>query len=403
MDARTQTQASDRQTIPLLLAAAAGCALGATVAPGLTLAHPAPIPIALALAVTLLAALAGPDPLLAPLGVAIAALGAWLLAQITFPLTIWLIAALCGLGAGLAVPRRRWLGSAAIVAALLVAALLVAVRYAVGVGAMLVVGAGAVALAGVAAVALSGAHRRRPTWVTTASLVLAVLLTLGSASWVGASTPHAAWFGTVVWHGPRDSNLVALTFDDGPNANDTLKVRDILDEYGVKATFFTVGKALVVRPDISRALLADGMLLADHSYHHDSTSWLEPNYREIPLTQAAFKRLLGVCPAFYRPPHGTHTPFMDLAARERGMTMITWDVSAGDWATTDGQLVAQRVLDRVQPGSIILLHDGLDGNVTADRSVLLTALPLILNGLKARGLHPVTLDKLLGKPGYVPC
>ena len=56
-----------------------------------------------------------------------------------------------------------------------------------------------------------------------------------------------------------------------------------------------------------------------------------------------------------------------------------------------------------KPGSIILLHDGIDGTVHADRSVLLTALPLILDGLQERGLQPVRLDQLLGKPGYVPC
>ena len=133
-------------------------------------------------------------------------------------------------------------------------------------------------------------------------------------------------------------------------------------------------------------------------------SWLDPRYPELDQTQNAFERELGVCPAFYRPPHGSHTPFMAHVVSDRGMTMVTWDVSAGDWATGDEQLVARRILDGVQPGSIILLHDGSDGNIgAADRSVVLRALPIILDGLQQRGLHPVTLDKLLGKPGYVPC
>ena len=76
------------------------------------------------------------------------------------------------------------------------------------------------------------------------------------------------------------------------------------------------------------------------------------------------------------------------------------DVSAGDWATDDGALVADRVLSQVRPGSIILLHDGLDGDVTSDRSVLVDALPRILDGLQARGLLPVRLDQLVGGPGY---
>jgi peptidoglycan/xylan/chitin deacetylase (PgdA/CDA1 family) len=86
---------------------------------------------------------------------------------------------------------------------------------------------------------------------------------------------------------------------------------------------------------------------------------------------------------------------------DHDMTMVTWDDSAGDWATTDGQLVAKRVLDKAKPGSIILLHDGIDGNIGADRSVILQALPLIIDGLRARGLQPVRLDELLGRPGYL--
>ena len=65
------------------------------------------------------------------------------------------------------------------------------------------------------------------------------------------------------------------------------------------------------------------------------------------------------------------------------MRMVTWDVSAGDWATRNAGLVARRVLDHVRAGSIVLLHDGLDGRVDADRSVIVEALPLILEGLRA--------------------
>ena len=83
------------------------------------------------------------------------------------------------------------------------------------------------------------------------------------------------------------------------------------------------------------------------------------------------------------------------------MHAVTWDVSAKDWVETDGATVARNILANVKPGSIILLHDGIDGTVTADRTVLVKALPLILDGLKAKGLTPVRLDELLGQPGYL--
>jgi peptidoglycan/xylan/chitin deacetylase (PgdA/CDA1 family) len=91
---------------------------------------------------------------------------------------------------------------------------------------------------------------------------------------------------------------------------------------------------------------------------------------------------------------------MTRVVRDHGMTMVGWDVSAGDWKTRDARHVARTVLDEVEPGSIIVLHDGLDGDVTADRSVLVRALPRILDGLERQGLKPVRLDTLLDERGY---
>jgi peptidoglycan/xylan/chitin deacetylase (PgdA/CDA1 family) len=240
---------------------------------------------------------------------------------------------------------------------------------------------------------------RRPR-ASVALVALAVVATLLVGGWIGANSPRETWLGPIVSHGDRDRSFVALTFDDGPNVHATLELAHILDSFGVKGTFFTVGKALDARPDISRALLADGQLLGDHSYHHDEWRWLDPRYPGLERTQAAFRRRLRVCPTFYRPPHGQHTPFMSYQLARKHMTMVGWDTSASDFATTDGGLVARRILRRVRPGSIIVLHDGIDGNLTADRSVLTVALPIILRGLRARGLHAVRLDVLLGIRGY---
>ena len=227
------------------------------------------------------------------------------------------------------------------------------------------------------------------------------LLSIGLVLWVAGNDPTVQWFGHIVTHGDRHGQRVALTFDDGPDDPFSLQVSAVLDAHGAKGTFFEVGKAIDARPDIARALYADGHLVANHSYHHDYWRWLDPRYPELDRTEAAFRERLGVCPAFFRPPHGQRTPFMLAHVSSKGMHTVTWDVSAGDWATDDAALVARRILDGVKPGSIILLHDGIDGTVTADRSVLVKALPMILDGLRAKGLTPVRLDELLGLPGYL--
>lgn len=382
-----------------------GIGLAAVIQPDLAVAHDNWEAVTIAIVAALIAGWLAPAGWLAILGVAMVALAGWLFRQTTFPWTEWLIAIIAGGGVGLALPnirgRIKWETFIAVVAS---GAGLILVRWLFGIDAAIILAV--IAVAGMAAVAIVQAGQpqgrgRSRRWQVAVSGLLALLITLGSTAWVGASTAHVTWFGSLVSHGSRNGNLVAITFDDGPNVDYSLKIAHILDEYGVKATFFTVGKALAKRPDISRQLLADGQLLGNHSYTHNSTAWLDPRYPEFDKTEALFKKDVGVCPAFFRPPHGTHTPLMAHQVHNVGGTVITWDISAGDWSTTNGQLVADRVLSRVKPGSIILLHDGIDGDLTADRSVIITALPIILQGLQKRGLHPVTLDKLLGAPGYV--
>jgi peptidoglycan-N-acetylglucosamine deacetylase len=309
------------------------------------------------------------------------------------------LGALAGAGAGLSSPRpwrsprTMMIGVVAGVAAVVVVRAVSSPRW----GLAVAVAATVVAALATAVTVPVRRSRHRGWVVPVAALAAAGAL----VTWTGANDPQLTWFGATISHGPSAGDRVAITFDDGPNATATLQVRDILDRYGVKATFFLVGKALDARPDIAEALLADGMLLGGHSYHHDQWRWLDPRYPELQRTIDAFKRRLDVCPRYYRPPHGQRTPMMSLLLSRRHMKSVTWDVSAGDWATDDPSLIARRVLRDVRPGSVVLLHDGLDGRVDADRSVIVEALPMILDGLRAKGLHPVRVDELVDQPAYV--
>jgi peptidoglycan-N-acetylglucosamine deacetylase len=345
--------------------------------------------------------LGAPRLLLAVLGGLLVVVAGWLLPQADVSGTAVPLGLGVGVGVGLGggalgILRRR---EAAVGAAtgLAILAVLVAVDGVHGTAwAGLVDG---VAIAGVGVLARSRPRTGAPGSVRAAAAVAAVV-TVGATVWVGANSPTVTWFGSQVAHGPRDGREVAITFDDGPDDPYTLEIARILDARGAKGTFFMVGKALDRRPDIARALRADGHLLGNHSYHHDEWRWLDPRYPELERTQSAFRHNLGVCPTFYRAPHGQHTPFLAHVVGDHGMTMVGWEVSSGDWNTRDAGLVARRTLDNVKPGSIIVLHDGLDGSVTADRSVLVRAVPMILDGLERRGLKPVRLDALLHQRGY---
>src|SRR5581483_7281955 len=134
----------------------------------------------------------------------------------------------------------------------------------------------------------------RRSRVVALVVVAAAVVAAGAIAWRGANAPDESWFGQMVSHGPRAAGEVALTFDDGPNVQATPAIASILDRHGVKGTFFVVGKAMAARPDVVRQLVADGQLVANHSYRHDSRGWLNPWYPELGQTQRTFARDVGV-------------------------------------------------------------------------------------------------------------
>jgi peptidoglycan/xylan/chitin deacetylase (PgdA/CDA1 family) len=342
-----------------------------------------------------------PGLVLAVAGGVLVAIAGWVLPQAAISLVTLLLALGLGVGVGIAGGGAHALRDRALAAGagggIVALAVLVAVDGTHGV-------AWAGLLYGVAVVLVWALERGTPReramrsvrWVA----LLAAVLTVTATLWIGANSPTETWFGSQVSHGPRDKREVAITFDDGPNDPNTLEIARVLDAHDAKGTFFTVGKAADARPDIVRALKSDGHLLGNHSYHHDYWRWLDPRYPELERTQRALRRHAGVCPRFYRAPHAQHTPFIARVVEDRGMTMVGWDVSAGDWKAHDAGTVARSILDDVQPGSIIDLHDGRDGDVTGDQSVVVRAMPMILDGLERKGLKPVRLDTLLDERGY---
>jgi UDP-glucose 4-epimerase len=230
-----------------------------------------------------------------------------------------------------------------------------------------------------------------------------VAITAMTTLYFGSSTVSATWFGGGVAHGPRNGNQVALTFDNGSDLGSTAQMMQVLDAQHVSATFFVGGKAADQNPQIVRALFAHGFLVGNQSYHDDHWRWIDPRYPELERAQKSVSHVLGVCPAWYRPPAGRKTPFIEAAVHKHGMKMVLWDVSVGDSKITDPQRIADRVLRSVRPGSIIDLRDDVDVAHGATPSALVRAMPEIIAGLRARHLQPVRLDQLLKGAAYLSC
>ncbi len=215
------------------------------------------------------------------------------------------------------------------------------------------------------------------------------------AAYYAAYSVRSQWLGRTYWHGTRDRNGVALTFDDGPSV-DTDDVLDTLAEHQAPATFFMVGRQVESFPGIAQRVLAEGHEVGNHSYSHPIFLYhraLE-THAQLQRTQDLICETIGVRPTIARPPGGVRTRAYFRAARALNLRTVQWDVAGFDWKRISPGQIADNVLRKAQPGSIILLHDG-DSAGKQHRKNTVLALPLIIKGLAARDLEIVPLSQLL--------
>ena len=208
---------------------------------------------------------------------------------------------------------------------------------------------------------------------------------------------RSQWLGPTTWRGLIETGAVALTFDDGPSA-DTERILDILDEHKLRATFFMIGRHVERLPQTARRGAAAGHEIGNHSYSHPIflyRGWNETR-RQLERAQDVITGATGVRPRVARPPCGVRTPGYFAATKALGLHTVQWDVAGFDWKQRTAKQIAHDVLIRARAGSIILLHDG-DSEEKRERSETVVALPLIIDGLRARGLRIVPLMQLLGE------
>jgi len=242
--------------------------------------------------------------------------------------------------------------------------------------------------------------KRPRAWKLGGALVVSLGFPGLAVYW--AMAPSSQVYGTIITHGPRQENMVALTFDDGPNDPWTMLIADELESHQVQATFFLIGQNVDARPDLAKALVARGDLIGNHTYHHQKRyAIFQPRYNELDSAEKSIFRATGVCPALFRAPNGFHTPWQLHAVASHHMRTVGWDVQPNDWERHDPSALAKSVIAHTRPGSIIVLHDGQDTRTASNRSVTYEALGLIIGGLRAKGYRFVRLDELLGVQPYL--
>ena len=157
----------------------------------------------------------------------------------------------------------------------------------------------------------------------------------------------------------RVSSGVALTFDDGPDADGTPLVLDALDAVGAKATFFLVGEQLMRNHAIAREAADRGHELALHCFEHVEQASLRPQAVRDDIARAvgSFEAATGRKPRFLRPPYGRFSDAGYDACRHLGLEPVYWSAWGMDWEPLPADRIAELVIRDVEPGAIVLLHD----------------------------------------------
>ena len=189
--------------------------------------------------------------------------------------------------------------------------------------------------------------------------------------------------------------VVALSFDDGPHADHTPYVLDLLRRHDAHATFFDEGDAVVALPELVRRTVAEGHEVANHTFTHRDLPPLrfDEVVEEVERTARAFEDANVVAAPWFRPPRGQFDREAADAVRSTGLTTVGWDVCVERYLSqfADDAKAVAAMLDRVGPGSIVLAHDGGE----PDRRRTMAVLPALLDELRSRGYDIVTVGELL--------
>ena len=217
---------------------------------------------------------------------------------------------------------------------------------------------------------------------------------------IGFATAALLWlffrppFGKNIVRLNTDQQIIALTYDDGPNPPYTDQLLDVLAKHNVKATFFLIGKRIERHPETVNRIIAKGHQIGNHTYSHPLLGFLPPTYvqREIERTNRLLRQHGIAGEIVFRAPVLTRfLPVAWVQAKE-DRTHISCNVWSWDWTTQNPDRITETVLKKTKPGSIIVLHDGKAENARADRSGTIEATDRIITALKQDGYQFVRLS-----------
>lgn len=201
-------------------------------------------------------------------------------------------------------------------------------------------------------------------------------------------------FPWILWKGSGETSDIYLTFDDGPHPDYTVQTLDLLRQYKAEATFFLIGKKVLLYPGIVERVKQSGHTIGNHSFSHFRMGFKRIGRikEQILRTDDVIYKIIGQKPIFFRPPHGRFDLRFKNLMSKLNQRIVLWSLFSYDFKESDHVKLVQRIRENLHPGAIIVLHDGHPNS-----PVMLKALPGILTSIYQLGYRMKKLDALVDR------
>ena len=238
-----------------------------------------------------------------------------------------------------------------------------------------------------------------PSATADLSLAGAALAAAGLTLTYAALSPGSQLFGHTIIAG-NNPDEAALTYDDGPNDVATDALLEVLARHNARATFFMIGSFVLQRPEIVRRVHAAGHLIGNHTQTHPWLSFQSASAirEQLRACNHALEDAIGAPIRYFRPPHGARRPAVFRAAEELGLKLVQWNTMGYDWQPIPPERILtniKRGLHRARrrhTGANILLHDGHQEGIGANRNATVQATAELLQRFAQQGISNVTVD-----------
>ena len=192
----------------------------------------------------------------------------------------------------------------------------------------------------------------------------------------------------------RDDRVLSISFDASWGADKTIPILDILDQYGVKTTFFLVGNWVEKYPDMVKEIFARGHEIGNHSDTHAHMNQLSEQgvKDELRIMSDRVEKLTGVRPTLFRPPYGEYNDRVIRTARAEGYEAVQWSIDSLDWKDRGTEDIIRQCTRKVEAGDIVLFHN--------DSNDILNALPTVIQHYQGLGFDIIPVSQLLLEGDY---